>query len=90
MADGANAAYPGGNARHFVKGTPFGELLESTHLGNMELGAGNTTLIIQMNGNLCVAFNPAHRIDRNSLHWTLPIRTLPSDSLRVCAPPAGH
>ena len=48
VAHRANTAYPRGDAGHFVEGAPLGKLFESTRLGDVELRAGNTALIIQM------------------------------------------
>ncbi len=90
VADRADAANAGGDAGHLVERPPLGELLESAHLGDVELRAGDMAIVVQMDRDLCVSFDPAYRIDHDSLHCTLLIQTSPWDWPRACGPPAGR
>src|SRR5664279_5990036 len=68
MTDGADTAYARGDSRHFVERPAFGELLETAYLRHLELRIGNIAGVVQLDGDLGVAFDAAHRLDRNALH----------------------
>src|ERR1039457_6721728 len=68
MTDGADAADARSDARHFVKRAALSELLETADLRHLEPRVGDIAGVIQLDGDLGVAFNAAHRLDRNALH----------------------
>src|SRR5664279_5728981 len=68
MTDGADAADTRSNSRHFVERAAFGKLLKTTHLSHLELRVGYIAGVVQLDGDLGVAFDAAHRLDRNALH----------------------
>src|SRR5664279_6518067 len=68
MTDGADAADARGDPRRFVKWTAFGELLKAADLRHPELGVRNIAGVVQLDGDLGVAFDAAHGLDRNALH----------------------
>ena len=76
MADRTNAANARGNRGHFVEGPPFGELLETAKLGDVELGVGHPSGVVQTNGDLGMTFDASHRIDDNGLHDDLLTRNV--------------
>jgi hypothetical protein len=79
-ADAADARHQSG---HFVEATTFAELLEAAKLGGVEAGGVHCSLVIEVDGDLGVAFDPRDRINNNlsshlflyfSMHrtWTWP------------------
>ncbi len=68
MADGADAADARGNSRHLVERTALGELLEAADLRHLELRVGHLAGVVELNGDLGVAFDAAYRLNRNALH----------------------
>src|SRR5581483_1961370 len=68
MTDGTDPAYAGSDARHFVIRTALGEFFETAHLGHVELGIGDLAFVVEVNSNLAVSFDSAHRFDGNATH----------------------
>ena len=68
MADGTDAADARGNARHFVEWPAFGELLEAADLRDLKIRIGHFAIVVQLDGDLGVAFNAAYRFNRDRLH----------------------
>src|ERR1017187_7360778 len=68
MTDGTDAADARGDPRHLVKRAALGELLETADLRHLEPRVGDVAGVVQLDGDLGVAFNAAHRLDRNALH----------------------
>ena len=68
MADGADAADARGDSRHLVKRAAFGELLKAADLRHLEPRVGDIAGVVQLNGDLGVAFDAAHRLNRDALH----------------------
>src|SRR5271165_3701227 len=79
MADGTDPANAGGDARHLVVGSAFGEFLEPAHLSHVELGACDFPTVIEMNGDLRVSFDTGHGIDGDVLHAKLLLYRVLSD-----------
>jgi hypothetical protein len=57
VAHRADAADPGGDARHLADGPPLAELLEAAELDDVEPGVGNLPLVVQEEGDLGVALD---------------------------------
>jgi hypothetical protein len=55
-------------ARHLVKRAAFGELLEAADLRHVKLGVGHLAVIVELDGDLGVAFDAGYRIDGDALH----------------------
>jgi hypothetical protein len=68
VADGTDAADARGDTRHLVKRAAFGELLEAADLRHLKLGISNLAGIVELNGDLAMAFDAAYRLNRNALH----------------------
>src|ERR1017187_6216166 len=68
MTDRTDAADARGDTRHLVKWPAFGELFKAADLRHLEPRVGDIAGVIQLDGDLGVAFNAAHRIDCNAIH----------------------
>lgn len=68
VADGTDAANARGDRRHLVVRSALGELLEPTHLGDVEMRGGHAPVAIQTNGDLGVAFDAGDGIDGDLAH----------------------
>ena len=75
VRDRADAADARHQAGHLVKGTAFGELLKAAHLGDVEVGVLHFALVVEVNGDLAVAFQARDGIDRNGLAHDLSSKT---------------
>jgi hypothetical protein len=63
VADGADAADAGGDAGHLVEGPALAELLEAAELGDVEAGVGHRAGVVEVDGDLGVAFDACYRVD---------------------------
>src|ERR1035438_8917831 len=68
-ADAADARRYGG---HLVERPPFGELFEAAHLGDVEIGVGDTAGVVEIDIDLGVAFDARNGIDGDLLHGCSP------------------
>ena len=66
MAHGADAADAGRNAGHFPKGTSFAKFFKAAKLGHMKAGIGHLTLVIQLDGDFGMPFDPRDRVYSDS------------------------
>jgi hypothetical protein len=67
MADGADTANALHEIRHFVEGAALAEFLEAAELGDMELGAGDFTVIVGVQRDFGVAFDAGDGVDGDGL-----------------------
>ena len=65
MADGADAADAGHERRHLVEGTALAELLEAAELGDVEAGVFDSSLIVEMEGDLGMALDTGYGVDQD-------------------------
>ncbi len=67
MADGTDAADARHDRRHLVDRTTLGDPLEAPELGHVELGVDHLARVVEVNGDLGVAFDPGDRVDDDRL-----------------------
>jgi hypothetical protein len=73
VADRADAADPRRQAGHLEERPAFAELLEAAELRHMELRVGDLPGVVELDGDLGVAFDPRHRVDHDPLcHGMIP------------------
>ena len=65
VAHRADAADAGGDRRHLGERPPLAERLKAPVLHHMEAGALHGAGIVQLDGDLGVAFDPRHRVDQD-------------------------
>src|SRR5271166_1391911 len=87
MADRTNPADARSDARHLIERASLGEFFESSHLRDVELGARNSTVAIQLNDDLRMSFDARHRIDCDTFHPMLLIRISPRGRPRAFSRP---
>ena len=58
VAHGANATNTGRNTGHLPKGAPFAKFFKTAKLGHMKAGIGHLTLVIQLDGDFGMPFDP--------------------------------
>ena len=79
MAYGTNAADPGHERRHFVKGAAFAEFLEAAELRDVEAGFVDSSLFIEMQRDLGMAFDAGYGIDENRFAGGAALRCIVRD-----------
>src|ERR1051326_6103234 len=67
MAYRADAADPRHQIGHLEKGPAFTEFFKPAKLGNMEVCRFYSSLVVQVDGDFCVSFQPRHRINNDTL-----------------------
>ncbi len=67
VADRADAAHTRGNPRHFVQRAALAEPLEAAKLGDVELGVGHLSAVVEVDGDLGVPFDPRDWVNDNPL-----------------------
>ncbi len=65
MRNGANAANARHQRRHFIKRTAFAQLLKAPKLSHMEMSRLHGPVLIQLDGDLGVAFDARDRINND-------------------------
>src|SRR6516162_6811293 len=68
MADGTDTADARGDSWHFVERASFSELLKAADLRHLEPGVCDIAGVVQVNRDLGMAFDAAHRLDYDALH----------------------
>ena len=63
VADRADPADPGHQARHLVEWPALAQFLEAPELGDVELRVLDFASIVELNGDLRVSLDSGHRID---------------------------
>src|ERR1039457_3870776 len=63
----ADAAYARGQARHLVEWPALAELLKTAHLRHVELRILDSTLVVEVDGDLAVPFKTRNGIDGDRL-----------------------
>lgn len=58
----ANAADSCRDARHFLDGSPYTELLEAAQFGYLKVRVGNLAVVVQKNVNLSVTLKSSYGI----------------------------
>ena len=66
MAHRTNAADPGGNRRHFPKGSPFAKFLEAPKLGDVKPSIRHLTLVIQVDRDFGVTLDSRDGVNDDS------------------------
>ncbi len=67
MGDRADAADARHEARHLVKRPALAEALEAAHLRDVEVRVLHLALVVELDGDLAVAFKARYRIDGDGL-----------------------
>ena len=65
MGGGADAADAAGDLRHVFRGTAEAEHLEAPQLRDLQVGAFDVALVVEVDVDLAVALEPRDRIDRD-------------------------
>ena len=63
MADRADAADARHQRGHLGEGAAFAEFFEAAELGDVEMGVVDASVIVEVQGDLGVAFDAGHRVD---------------------------
>ncbi len=71
VADRANPADPRGDRGHLIEWPAFHEFFEAAQLGDVEEGFRDLAVIVEMNADLRVTFDPRDRVDDDGLHQGL-------------------
>ena len=87
MADRANAADSRGDRRHLIERPAFGELLEAAHLRDMERRIGDLAILVEVDGDLRVAFDARDRVDDDGSHDGFLSQNALSIPIRGCGRP---
>ena len=65
VADRADAADARHESRHLGEGPTLAKLLKPAKLRHVKAGVFDAAMIVEMQGNLRVPFDPGYRIDQN-------------------------
>ncbi len=69
---GADAADAVGQVRHVFGGPAYAEFLEAPQLGDLQVGVGHISLVVEEDVDLAVAFQPRDGVDGNAFHEFVP------------------
>jgi hypothetical protein len=84
MADRTNATDSRRDRGHLPEGPPLAELLEPAKLGDVEARLHHVARVVQVEGDLGVAFDARDRVDDDALGHGFPIRTGACPKGREC------
>jgi hypothetical protein len=71
MSARSDTAYTGYYTGHLLNRPALAELLEAAKLGDLEVGIGNITVVVEKDLNLAVPFKPGYRVNCDLLHPAL-------------------
>lgn len=63
MADGADAADASHDGGHFGERAAFDEFFETAELGDVEFGVVDAALVVEVDGDSCVAFDAGDAVN---------------------------
>src|SRR5208282_3417368 len=65
MADRADAADPGHQGGHLIKGPTLAELLKAAKLGDVKVGVVDSSLFVEVEGNFGMALDAGYGVDQD-------------------------
>ena len=67
MTDGADAASTCSETRHLPHRPPLAELLETTEFRDVEPGVCHLSVVVELDGDLCVSLNASYWVDHDEI-----------------------